>query len=340
MRKIISGVIFLLLVLSIMGCADNDLNIETKDDNKESMKENEIISDIQDETFDYSVMAVDYEVFNTTWENNNVEYTGDYLEESFEIATSPAMGEFSLLVYVDGRLTPYYSTDNTQLMDYQVFNTEASDVNKKITIFFKPLTGVKGESYDLNVVLFDNPNYMLKDTTWVSFLPNHTICNVCRKVLHYNAETADFDVSNQYVVSELDKRMENYFSNDECIGGNELNEISIFFDLYLEPYDYENMTFIPVDYFSVEKEKKLDFLIPMLGNDGEYIISLYINNNIVAAFDGEEYLDVKIERNQFAQKEVSLSVSEYSGLNQIYVIAVSKENNYVKKSNTYLLEVK
>lgn len=178
---------------------------------------------------------------------------------------------------------------------------------------------------------------MLKDTSWLSFLPFLTSNSICVKQLKYEYEDKLMEMSDNYDVYELDKRMEEMF--DDPDGTNSLDEEeNVWFDYCTEPFD--GHSFPPVGYFSVNKNDTLDFYIPILGNDSEYVFSVYINNELVPAFDGKEYLDVKVKRDKYIERKVSIPVDKYSGLNKIYVVAVSKGRNYVYKGWTCLLEVK
>lgn len=280
-----------------------------------------------------------YQINNTTWENELVVYTGDYLEEDFQIITSPTGEEFTLFVYIDGILTPYYSSEDKEEKDYQLFKTTNDKLMKDISIYFKPVAGKKGETYNLDIVLINNPEYMLKDTSWLNFSPFLMSTEICTKHLKYEYEDKMADISDNYDVYDIDERMEEQFKNAEgkCVLDE---EESLWFTYCTEPFSYENITSPTFDYFSVDKNSTLDFYIPILGNDSEYVFSVYINNEIVPAFDGKEYLDVKIQRDKYIEKKVSIPVDKYSGLNKIYVVAVSKGNNLVNKGWTALLEVK
>ena len=340
MKKRVLSILLASAALMISGCGRDTIpDRETSSGNKES------VTSSSESNIEYESMplyhqdeeSTDYQITNTTWENQLVEYTGDYIEENFQIVTSPKGEEFTLFVYIDGVRTPYYSSEDEEVKDYQLFRTTDDKLMKDISIYFKPVEGKKGETYNLDVVLINNPEYMLKDTSWLNFMPYLTSSSICRKQLKYEYEDKLMEMSDNYDVYELDKRMEEMFDGPD--GTNDLNvEENVWFNYCTEPFDGNN--FPPVGYFSVDKNDTLDFYIPILGDDSEYVFSVYINNELVPAFDGKEYLDVKVKRDKYIERKVSIPVDKYSGLNKIYVVAVSKGRNFVYKGWTCLLEVK
>ena len=336
--KIVS--IFVVCLCMFMGCKNNDSDdreSSTYRENSDTEANNEQQLD-ESETFDFANGSVGYDIYDTTWENEVYEYTGDELKISFDISTMPVSTEFSLLVFIDGTLTPYYSSENSDIMDIQVFKTEKGEKKKSYTIFFEPLSGVKGEEYTLTVLLLDNPNYMLKDTSFLSFLPNHSIMEISKKTLVYNCETVEnTDVCANYDVRDLSKEVENIFANDYSEGGNMLNEM-IYYMFSSQSFD-DNPKAESISLFSIDKNEKLKIYIPFLGKDGEYRVSLYINYQLVPAFDGKNYLDVTVERDKYTEKVVELDVSNYEGLNHIELMVVDKNGGYVTKQGPILLEI-
>lgn len=340
MKKRVLSILLASAALMISGCGRDTIpDRETSSGNKES------VTSSSESNIEYESMplyhqdeeSTNYQIMNTTWENQLVEYTGDYIEENFQIVTSPKGEEFTLFVYIDGVRTPYYSSEDEEVKDYQLFRTTDDKLMKDISIYFKPVEGKRGETYNLDVVLVNNPEYMLKDTSWLSFLPYLTSNSICAKQLKYEYEDKLMEMSDNYDVYELDKRMEEMFDRPD--GKNDMDyEEDVWFDYCTEPFD--GHSFPPVGYFSVNKNDTLDFYIPILGNDSEYVFSVYINNELVPAFDGKEYLDVKVKRDKYIERKVSIPVDKYSGLNKIYVVAVSKGRNFVYKGWTCLLEVK
>ena len=78
------------------------------------------------------------------------------------------------------------------------------------------------------------------------------------------------------------------------------------------------------------------------GKPGTYRISVYINNQIIRAFDGEYYCDAEVKKGQKFQ--IDIPVEAESEKNHIYVVVLELSgdsdvtNNYIK-SNTKLLLV-
>ncbi len=333
--KKLNTLLILCIVLLCIGCQNNSKSTDEKGTNQSVLSE---MQNKENEDFDYKEQAVDYEIYDTTWEEETYTFTGEYLEITFEVKSMP-VAEFSLLVYIDGILTPYYSNEDSTVSNSHVFKTLKEEEKKSITIYFKPVYGEKGKEYDLNVVLLDNPNYMLTDTSWSSFQPNHGITEISMKKVKFESEGVDNNnIDTEYTIKPLENVVEESFNNDYAKGGNNLNEGN-FRGLFEQSFDYENKCFTYPRYFSVKKDEKLKIYLPFLGEDGEYTVSLYINHELIPAFDGKEYLDVDIKRDKYAEKVIELDVSKYSGPNHIYMIAVKKTDYDVSKSSTLLLEI-
>ena len=286
--------------------------------------------------------AVGYIVEDMTWEQKKLVYTGDELEVKLKVTSSPDIGKFSLLIYVDGVLTPYYSSQDKTMADSQIFQTKKPNEEMEITLYYKPLYGEKGKSYVVNVEQLDNPEYMLKDKSYFSFMPFHTVMTVSEKIIEYQCETNKLeDVCTKYDVKDLDETIEGYFENELAEGGSDLNN-GIWIAMLSHTLDRPFEEDVYPDYFSVKKGEKLKVYLPFLGESGKYRVSMYINHKLIQAFDGKSYLDVNIQRDKYTEKVLELDVDEYSGLNHMYIMAVQldkEKENRVQKDDTILLEV-
>ncbi len=292
----------------------------------------------ESETFDFRENAVDYYSYDTTWKNDTYTYTGEELEISFDISSDPISAEFALLVFIDGTMTPYYSSEDSNTSEMQILRTEKEKVKKNYTIYFKPLYGIQGEEYSLSVVLLDNPNYMLKDKSFLNFMPNHTTMDISFKKLIYNYNTIENNnVCTDYDVRELRTEVEQMYSNDYSKGGNMLNE-SLWIMISNESLDTSE-SIESNGFFSLNKNEKKKLYIPFIGKGGEYRVSLYINYERIPVFDGKEYIDVVVQRDKFSEKIIELDVSEYSGLNHIELIIVDKNSGAATNQGPVLLEI-
>ncbi len=345
MKQIIVMIVLTAIVLS--GCngeqddrADTTTGISSMQTSGEETSGMEGGESKEEESFDFKYQSVSYDVYDTTWEQETCNYTGEDMEITYEISSMPVQAEFSFLVYIDGILTPYYSSADASLSNRQVFKTQKDGQKGQYTIYFKPLYGEYGKTCDLTVVLLDNPNYMLTDTSYVSFGLNHSIMEVSKKKIKFQAETiANKDISSEYEVKNLTGQVESRFANDYAEGGNNLNE-SMYCamnikSLYDEADEEENK-----GYFSVNKKDNLELYIPFLGKEGEYVVSLYINYELQPVFDGKHYLDVQVQRDLYTEKRIELDLSNYSGLNHIELVAVDRNGGGVIKEGPILLEIK
>ena len=223
-----------LIILSVLFSGCESKNENPKKTTLAEKNEADLVED-----FDFKEHAVEYDIYDTTWEQEVYTYTGEELQIKFEIASMQIQAEFSFLVFIDGVLTPYCSNIDSNYSERQVFKTEKDEKKSDYIISFKPLYGIKGETYDLEVVLLDNPEYMLKDTSWLSFAPNHSTTTISKKKLAYHSDTNENeDISNVYEVRGLTDEVEDLFNNDYAKGGNNLNEM-VFFTFFTKPLDIE-----------------------------------------------------------------------------------------------------
>lgn len=331
-------VVFLVMIVLVSGCKNQkNENLSQTAQNSESNKEATETETTED--FNFKEQAVGYDVYDTTWEQKVYTYMGEELQMKFEIASMPIQAEFSFLVFIDGVLTPYCSNMDSSYSERQLFKTEKGEKKSDYTISFKPIYGKEGETYNLEVLLLDNPQYMLKDKSWLSFAPNHSVMTISKKKLVYQADTIENeDISNTFEVRDLTARVENEFANDYAEGGNNLNEM-LFFTFLTEPMDSSNHE-ESQGYLSVKKGEKLKLYLPFLGLSGEYRVSLYINYEPIAAFDGKNYLDVKVQRDKYTEKVIELDLSKYSDLNHIEMFVADKSGSLdVLGSGPTLMEI-
>ncbi len=337
-------VIFLVMIVLVSGCKneknENSSQTTQNSENHQEVTEVEATEIEETEDFDFKEQAVGYDVYDTTWEQEVYTYAGEELQMKFEIASMPVQAEFSFLVFIDGVLTPYCSNVDSVYSKRQLFKTEKGEKKSEYTLSFKPAYGKKGETYDLEVLLLDNPQYMLKDTSWLSFAPNHSIMTVSKKKLDYQADTIkNEDISNTFEVRDLTAEVENEFANDYAEGGNNLNAM-LFFTFLTEPMDSKENREEGQGYLSVKKGEKLKLYLPFLGLSGEYRVSLYINYEPIAAFDGKNYFDVTVQRDKYTEKKIELDLSKYSGLNHIEMFVADKSGSLnVLGSGPMLIEI-
>ncbi len=294
----------------------------------------------QMEEFDFREQAVQYCIYDATWEQEVYTYTGEELKIKFEISSMEISAEFSFLVFIDGVMTPYRTNIDSAYSNRQILHTEKDEKKSDYIISFKPVYGKKGETYNLEVLLLDNPQYMLKDTSWLSFAPNHSTMTICKKKLFYQADTVENNyICNVFEVRDLTEQVENKFANDYAEGGNNLNEM-LFFSYFTKSLDNKDDKEAEPYYFSVKKGEKLKLYLPFLGLSGEYRVSFYINYEQAPVFDGKNYLDVRVQRDKYTEKVIELDLSKYSGLNHIEMFVADKSGALdVLGSGPFLLEI-
>lgn len=337
----------LLLVSSLLtGCRHQTSDYHRTDNEKNDIKntaEQQTNSDEQPQGEGGSPdepIGVSFSVYETTWQNDKYIYTGEDLEINFEIAAPVASASFSLLIFIDGALTPYYSSENSALSTMQVLETaHTPDQKKNYTLYFKPLSGENGKEYSMIAVLVDNPEGVLTHTSMN--LPvhlYHSITVLSDKTLVYDHDTViNDDICTDYDVRRLTDEIEDRFDNFYAKDGNKLNEM-VYFAFLAESYDSTPKA-EPIDWSALDKDEKLKIYIPFLGVSGEYRVSLYINYEAVPVFDGKTYLDVTVQRDKYTEKVIELDLSRYDGLNHIELYVIDKNEAYLFDEGPLLFQV-
>lgn len=265
-----------------------------------------------------------------------VEYNGGPIKFTYDMKNMKSEAEWGFRVYINGILQTFSVYYEQECVAYgiQQYNTHLNEEETQtIEIELVPNIGKKGDILSLNVCAILNPSYMLKGTSYVSFLPNHRLSSSMTMKLIMNVDakdkpeikqlSADFvkvsdDIKNQY--NTLD-------SNGRCI--NDFDE-QIVFNIY-KKNEEDSILYCKED--DVIK-------ISGYGKPGKYIISMYINHKLVPIFDNSMYGEVEIMNDQQFIVEVPIHIENDN--NHVYIVVFEQQqeiatvSNYIK-TNTKLL---
>lgn len=245
------------------------------------------------------------------------------VEWGFEIFINGVMQKFS--VYYDGKLI----SENTNI--FTKYFEEEENFDCKIVL--KPNIGKKGDVLELNVCSILYPSYMLKDTTYVSFLPYHRLSASATATIHMHTSADNEEKISSFTGTY--KEVSQEFKDDYSSLNNKGEEINTFDNEFIFDVFKNNERDDIIKINSVDKIKVFG-----CGKPGKYRISLYVNNKICKAFNNNYYCDVEVLKDQEFVIEIPVEIK--NKMNHVYVIVFEKNsngditNNYIK-SNTKLL---
>lgn len=326
-KKILSALLILTLALSFSACNEKAINNGSTNPTEEEQQS-------KANTPNYGLSAGFSE-----GDNLLLTYNGKPLSFEYSLYNPEASAEWGIEVYVDGILQniTVYSENTSAAQNTNMYVTNLENGERKIIrIEFMPNTGKAGETLELNVCSFLNPDYMIDGTDYTSFLPFHRLSPGYTMKIQMNK-----DAQNPVKVAEFNGRYEEVPQEiiDSFNSINSSNEIENVYDRQ-QIFDIcksdENESVINLS------GKRDTLEVFGYGKPGTYRISVYINNHIIKAFDGEYYCDAEVKENQKFLIEIPVEVENEK--NHIYIVVLELEddsdvtNNYIK-SNTKLLLV-
>lgn len=326
-KKILSALLILTLALSFSACNEKAINNGSTNPTEEEQQS-------KANTPNYGLSAGFSE-----GDNLLLTYNGKPLSFEYSLYNPEASAEWGIEVYVDGILQniTVYSENTSAAQNTNMYVTNLENGERKIIrIEFMPNTGKAGETLELNVCSFLNPDYMIDGTDYTSFLPFHRLSPGYTMKIQMNK-----DAQNPVKVAEFNGRYEEVPQEiiDSFNSINSSNEIENVYDRQ-QIFDIcksdENESVINLS------GKRDTLEVFGYGKPGTYRISVYINNQIIKAFDGEYYCHAEVKENQKFLIEIPVEVENEK--NHIYIVVLELEddsdvtNNYIK-SNTKLLLV-
>lgn len=325
-KKILSTLLILTLTLSFSACNEKAINNGSTNPTEEEQQN-------KANTPNYGLSAGFSE-----GDNLLLTYNGKPLSFEYSLYNPEASAEWGIEVYVDGilqNITVYpENTSAAQNTNMYVTNLENGE-RKIIRIEFMPNTGKAGETLELNVCSFLNPDYMIDGADYTSFLPFHRLSPGYTMKIQMNK-----DAQNPVKVAEFNGRYEEVPQEiiDSFNSINSSNEIENVYDRQ-QIFDIcksdENESVINLS------GKRDTLEVFGYGKPGTYRISVYINNQIIKAFDSEYYCDAEVKENQKFLIEIPVEVENEK--NHIYIVVLELgddsdvTNNYIKSSTKLLL---
>lgn len=263
-------------------------------------------------------------------------YTGEPIDLAVDIINNGAGFDETFLLYVNGRQNSYKTDINDEKKQYHTIPVPDNQT-VSLHIFFEPENCNKGDKVPVTLIRMMNMDYMLPDTSYLSFFPNHEISSInpfyvkiehecksaddqgCASVNSWQTEKLSDDFEEEYIV----------FENGRPTNESYLDDVT-HFELY------QNDRY---DGFFECGGKELNLTLDAYGKSGAYRVGIYIDHILQPAFDGKYYCDVLVDREMMSSQTVSIDVSYLKGLHCIYAIAIPIEEGIFLpiKTSTKLL---
>ena len=263
-------------------------------------------------------------------------YTGEPIDLAVDVINNGAGFDETFLLYVNGRQNSYKTDINDEKKLYHTISVPENETIS-LHIFFEPENCNKGEKVPVTLIRMMNMDYMLPDTSYLSFFPNHEISSInpfyvkiehecksaddqgCASVNSWQTEKLSDEIEEEYIVFE---------------DGRPTNESYLDDVAHFELYQNDRY-----DSFFESGSKELNLTLGAYGKSGAYRVGIYIDHILQPAFDGKHYCDILVDREMMSSQTVSIDVSYLKGLHCIYAIAIPIEEGIFLpiKTSTKLL---
>ena len=263
------------------------------------------------------------------------EYNGKELTLDIEMTNIGEDIKYTYFVYVNGILTEYKMSAEGEKAPFHTLSNEEGNV-KTTRLYFTPVNCKKGEKATICIAFMINPEYMLPDTSYVNFFPNHNITSINPLEITINVDTPTdekSEIADCMEKTPVTKEFEAEFAapQPDDKNYNRLDKQTI-----LELYrDYPTEDYLKGDDITTAK-------IRAMGLPGKYILSLYVNHEMVPCFDGKYYTMCDVERENISQCNVQFDSSNLPSLSHIYIMAIPyiKDGiSWADKTETKLLSL-
>ena len=338
-KKTIAIIIISLLAVFTIGCiirfatSHNETKPSIDNSLSDNLEKNKTDDSNNEKLFSYSSGM---EITNFT---DNYVYDGSPIELSVEILNDGDEFEETFLLFVNGIQNEYYTDKDSNKQLYHTFKVPKSET-VETTIYFEPQNCSVGDSVFVSFERMMNMNYMLPDTSYVNFYPNHEINGIfpfpieIKSECEFKDNISCSDITNWQKSELSDEIIEDnivYDDKGKATGESYLDNSS-----FISLYQNE-----PLDSYFVATDNGIELKLNAYGKSGIYRLGVYVDHILQPAFEGNYYSDVEIDRNHMMSRNVKIDLSGFSGLHCIYVIAVPIEDNSLMtiKTKSKLLQI-
>ena len=243
------------------------------------------------------------------------EYNGKELTLDIEMSNQGQEIKYAYFVYVNGIITEYKTSENGEKALFHRFSNE-ENASKTTRLYFTPVNCKKGEKATICVALMIKPDFMLPDTSYVKFIPNHNITSIMPLEIAINVDSPTdekAEIADCMEKTPVTKEFEAEFATPQPDDkDNNMLDHQTIFQLY---QDDPMESYLKGDDITTAK-------IRAMGQPGKYILSLYVNHEMVPCFDGKYYTICDVERENITEYTVQFDSSNLPSLNHIYIMAI------------------
>ncbi|MBR3817405.1 MAG: hypothetical protein IKJ27_11845 [Clostridia bacterium] len=237
--------------------------------------------------------------------------------------------EFGLFIEVEGvlqQLTVDETKTEIYKLELQPFETAT------VKMSFEPNIGKKDEILNLSCAVLLLPDYIAQEDEGYRIFNDPQASGNYPLVMNADSKTnANItDDKSLYEISSVDRRI---FSNYEVSNNLECFEALPGCYVYEKLTDYlekEGGSYIRKTKITTRSSQNSKLIINIHGKPGTYRVSFYLNGDRVKAFDGKEYLNVTIGKEQQAEIPVLIDTREMKGANRIEVYLKEIGCNFVE----------
>ena len=325
--------------LFLTGCTDapsketSKNSILTHSSEMNEMSVNSSDEDIHNENRNYSaaLTILDYK--------EHYVYDGSPISLTCQIQNNGHAFDDTFLVFVNGKQTPYFTaTEPDSRMMHTVHIAENAETD--FTLLFEPCGCKKGDTALVCIETMLNPAYMLPDTSFVSFKPNHALNGTQPFPVELTQDAPDSEAAVSEIRADeipMTAEMEKPYIYTAALDRKEVHQLDQMTILECCQTD-------PLEPF-MQAEGQLSLTVNGFGLSGKYLVGIYVDHHLQKAFGGREYAVLDVERTKKKTLHPVIDLTGMTGLHHIYMIAVPYDarDEYTKvhpiKSDTKLLQI-
>lgn len=252
--------------------------------------------------------------------NFTLNYDGGNVELTYMLENADTYNEWGLSIYVSGYRQLFSVNGNAP--EYTFISSYEPNEKKTIKVSFSPIYGFAGDVLPISFVVMLKPTYVQENAeAQRGYGGIHSITQMPWQ-LKMNKGVSPPESPVSYDLKEM---LDESFVARYSIAMDDNTSIclldsSVYFEVvdeYLSPDCYMQMP-----------GKALNLHIraagcnPIHGIDTVYRVSVYVDHEIVACFNGKEYADISVSRNYISQIELSLPWSIMKDKHHLYIMAV------------------
>lgn len=246
-----------------------------------------------------------------------------------EITNVKEPAEYGLFMLVDGMITPFSTDfDENELTMHRLFLDYEERIQFRVTLSSEYIPSDRQVYAEVVTIL--NPEHKLNSIDYLCYLPHHALAGFTFYKLKNGEKNVRYEnkISRESSVIDLPEEINSvYYCKTLDDSGKE--KIINLLDDNNEFLLKSTNDFIKLDsLYTAVRGKDFKLKIGCIGKNGKFRLSVYINHEVVPAFDGNMYCDIEVKRDKLTVRNIELPkeyIDSLDEFNHIYVIAVPTE---------------